>query len=151
MTGSACRECWADSWIRGNGKCYYKFCGLAVMPWGLRPCHYMETMLAGLIAKCEEEKCPWQGRNDAYAAHAETDCWPKLLKRKDVIIAEQAVQIKRNEAIIAAHALDIKVARSHVCNTVGRVNNALAKPYEELAEHVPNEPVLNIDDVRLEG
>jgi len=42
--------------------------------------------------------------------------------------------------------LDVDVARSHVCNTVGRVNDALAKPYEELAEHVPNEPVLNIDE-----
>ena len=42
--------------------------------------------------------------------------------------------------------LDVDVARSHVCNTIGRVNNALAKPYEELAEHVPNEPVLNIDE-----
>ena len=42
--------------------------------------------------------------------------------------------------------LDADVCRSHVCNTVGRVNDALAKPYEELAEHVPNEPVLNIDE-----
>lgn len=42
--------------------------------------------------------------------------------------------------------LDIAVARSHVCNTVGRVNDALAKPYEELSKHVPNEPVLNIDE-----
>jgi len=42
--------------------------------------------------------------------------------------------------------LDINVARSHICNTIARVNNALAGPYEELAEHVPTEPVLNIDE-----
>jgi len=42
--------------------------------------------------------------------------------------------------------LDIDVSRSHVCNTIARVNDALAKPYEELAEHVPTEPVLNIDE-----
>ncbi len=42
--------------------------------------------------------------------------------------------------------LDINVARSHICNTIARVNDALAKPYEELAEHVPTEPVLNIDE-----
>jgi len=42
--------------------------------------------------------------------------------------------------------LDIDVARSHICNTIARVNDALAKPYEELAKHVPAEPVLNIDE-----
>ena len=42
--------------------------------------------------------------------------------------------------------LDIDVSRSHVCNTIARVNDALAAPYEELAEHVPTEPVLNIDE-----
>ena len=42
--------------------------------------------------------------------------------------------------------LDIDVSRSHVCNTIARVNDALAAPYEELARHVPTEPVLNIDE-----
>lgn len=42
--------------------------------------------------------------------------------------------------------LDIDVSRSHMCNTIARVNDALAKPYEELAGHVPSEPVLNIDE-----
>lgn len=42
--------------------------------------------------------------------------------------------------------LGITVARSHVCNTIARVNEALARPYEELARHVPTEPVLNIDE-----
>ena len=42
--------------------------------------------------------------------------------------------------------LGINVARSHVCNTIARVNEALAQPYEELARHVPTEPVLNIDE-----
>ena len=42
--------------------------------------------------------------------------------------------------------LDIDVSRSHVCNTIARVNDALAQPYEELARHVPTEPVLNIDE-----
>ena len=42
--------------------------------------------------------------------------------------------------------LDIDVARSHLCNTIARVNDALAVPYEELAGHVPTEPVLNIDE-----
>jgi transposase len=42
--------------------------------------------------------------------------------------------------------LDIDVSRSHVCNTIARVNDALAVPYEELARHVPTEPVLNIDE-----
>jgi len=42
--------------------------------------------------------------------------------------------------------LDIDVSRSHVCNTIARVNDALAAPYEKLAEHVPTEPVLNIDE-----
>jgi len=42
--------------------------------------------------------------------------------------------------------LNIDVARSHLCNVVKRVNQALATPYEELKKHVPNEPVLNIDE-----
>ena len=42
--------------------------------------------------------------------------------------------------------LDIDVSRSHVCNTIARVNDALAAPYEELARHVPTESVLNIDE-----
>ena len=42
--------------------------------------------------------------------------------------------------------LDVEVSRAHVCNTIARVNKALAKPYEELARHVPTEPVLNIDE-----
>jgi len=42
--------------------------------------------------------------------------------------------------------LDIRVARSHLCNTIRRVNDALAKPYEELSEQVSAEPVLNIDE-----
>ena len=39
--------------------------------------------------------------------------------------------------------LRIEVARSHLCNTIARVNEALAAPYEELQEHIPTEPVLN--------
>jgi transposase len=42
--------------------------------------------------------------------------------------------------------LDINVARSHLCNTIARVNDALGEPYEELAEHIPTEPVLHIDE-----
>jgi len=42
--------------------------------------------------------------------------------------------------------LDIDVSRSHLCNIIARVNDALAEPYEELAEHVPTEPVLNVDE-----
>lgn len=42
--------------------------------------------------------------------------------------------------------LDIQVARSHLCNTIARVNEALAGPYEELARHIPTEPVLNVDE-----
>jgi len=42
--------------------------------------------------------------------------------------------------------LDIDVSRSHVCNTIARVNDALAQPYEELARRIPTEPVLNIDE-----
>jgi transposase len=42
--------------------------------------------------------------------------------------------------------LGIDVARSHLCNSIARVNDALAEPYEELAEHVPTEPVLHIDE-----
>lgn len=42
--------------------------------------------------------------------------------------------------------LDIDVARSHLCNTIACVNDALALPYEQLAEHLPAEPVLNIDE-----
>ena len=42
--------------------------------------------------------------------------------------------------------LNIDVARSHLCNTIARVNEALAAPYEELQEHIPTEPVLNIDE-----
>ena len=41
---------------------------------------------------------------------------------------------------------DIDVSRSHLCNSIARVSDALAAPYEELAEHVPTEPVLNIDE-----
>ncbi len=42
--------------------------------------------------------------------------------------------------------LDINVARSHLCNTIARVSEALAEPYEELAKYIPVEPVLNIDE-----
>ena len=42
--------------------------------------------------------------------------------------------------------LDINVARSYLCNTIARVNDALARPYQELAEHIPTEPVLHIDE-----
>jgi transposase len=42
--------------------------------------------------------------------------------------------------------LGIEVARSHLCNTIARVNDALAQPYEQLAEHLPAEPVLNVDE-----
>jgi len=42
--------------------------------------------------------------------------------------------------------LGIDVSRSHLCNSIARVNDALAGPYEELAEHIPTEPVLNIDE-----
>jgi len=42
--------------------------------------------------------------------------------------------------------LDINVARSHLCNTIARVSEALAEPYEELAKYIPTEPVLNIDE-----
>ena len=42
--------------------------------------------------------------------------------------------------------LDINVARSHLCNTIARVSDALAAPYEELAEHIPAEPVLHVDE-----
>ena len=42
--------------------------------------------------------------------------------------------------------LNINVARSHLCNVIKRVNEALADPYEELKEHIPTEPVLNIDE-----
>ena len=42
--------------------------------------------------------------------------------------------------------LGIEVSRSHQCNTIARVNEALAAPYEELQGHIPTEPVLNIDE-----
>lgn len=42
--------------------------------------------------------------------------------------------------------LKLEVARSHLCNVIARVNEALAAPYEELQEHIPTEPVLNIDE-----
>jgi len=42
--------------------------------------------------------------------------------------------------------LGIEASRSHLCNTIARVNEALAAPYEELQEHIPTEPVLNIDE-----
>jgi len=42
--------------------------------------------------------------------------------------------------------LDINVARSHLCNTIARVSEALAEPYEELAKYIPTERVLNIDE-----
>jgi len=49
-------------------------------------------------------------------------------------------------AVFCREVLGVSVARSHVCNTIARVNDALARPYEELARHVPAEPVLNIDE-----
>ena len=42
--------------------------------------------------------------------------------------------------------LGVEASRSHLCNTIARVNEALAAPYEELQEHIPTEPVLNIDE-----
>jgi len=49
-------------------------------------------------------------------------------------------------ADFCGEVLDIEVSRSHVCNTIARVNDALAAPYEELAEHIPAEPVLHVDE-----
>lgn len=42
--------------------------------------------------------------------------------------------------------LEIEVSRSHLCNAIARVNAALAKPYEELQNQIPTEPVLHIDE-----
>ena len=42
--------------------------------------------------------------------------------------------------------LNIDVARSHLCNTISRASDALARPYEQLQQHIPTEPVLNIDE-----
>ncbi len=42
--------------------------------------------------------------------------------------------------------LNIDVARSHLCNTIRRVNEALGGPCEQLQQHIPTEPVLNIDE-----
>ena len=42
--------------------------------------------------------------------------------------------------------LGIDVSRSHLCNDIARVSDALAAPYQELAEHIPAEPVLHIDE-----
>jgi len=42
--------------------------------------------------------------------------------------------------------LNINVARSHLCNVIKRVNGALAEPYAQLQQHIPTEPVLNIDE-----
>jgi len=42
--------------------------------------------------------------------------------------------------------LDINVARSHLCNIIARVSEALAGPHEALRRHIPTEPVLNIDE-----
>jgi len=42
--------------------------------------------------------------------------------------------------------LGIPVARSHLCNTIARVNDALGAPYDELAAHIPTEPVLHVDE-----
>ena len=49
-------------------------------------------------------------------------------------------------AAFCREVLGLDVSRSHVCNTIARVNEALAQPYDELARHVPTEPVLNIDE-----
>ena len=45
-----------------------------------------------------------------------------------------------------ADVLGIRVTRAHLCNTIRRVNNALAAPYDELAGHIPTEPVLCVDE-----
>jgi len=42
--------------------------------------------------------------------------------------------------------LGIHVVRSHLCNTIARVSDALAGPYEKLAQHLPTEPALNVDE-----
>jgi len=42
--------------------------------------------------------------------------------------------------------LNLEVSRSHLCNVIARVSEALAEPYEELQAHIPTEPVLNIDE-----
>ena len=42
--------------------------------------------------------------------------------------------------------LDLPVTRGHLCNTIAHISAALAKPYEELAEHLPTERVLNVDE-----
>jgi len=42
--------------------------------------------------------------------------------------------------------LNINVTRSHLFNTISRDSDGLAKPYEELQQRIPTEPVLNIDE-----
>jgi len=48
--------------------------------------------------------------------------------------------------VIADVGVEAKIgpgARSHLCNVIKRVNEALTIPYEELKEHIPTKPVLN--------
>lgn len=42
--------------------------------------------------------------------------------------------------------LNLNLARSHLCNIIARVSDALADPYEELQRYLPTEPVLNVDE-----
>lgn len=42
--------------------------------------------------------------------------------------------------------LGVTVSRGMICNVVSRVNQALAKPYEELSEQISQEKALNIDE-----
>jgi hypothetical protein len=42
--------------------------------------------------------------------------------------------------------LDFEISRSTICNIISWVNKALSKPYEELKEHIRNEPHLHIDE-----
>jgi len=69
--------------------------------------------------------------------------------RLEALIAHMKGSLHASYTSLAGFCRDvlgINVARSHVCNTIARVNDALAQPYEELARHVPTEPVLNIDE-----
>ena len=38
--------------------------------------------------------------------------------------------------------MNIGAARSHLCNIISRVSDALARPYEQLQQHIPTEQTL---------
>ena len=47
-------------------------------------------MLAALQVTCEQQRCPWKGRNDRYEAHKNDECLPQEIIKLKALVLDKA-------------------------------------------------------------